>query len=66
MLSFMIGELATRPEWQQKIRQEVVEAFGDGETSLEKLEGMKNLNAVMKVRGDGLLCLIAVLTRVAL
>ncbi|KAI9014047.1 cytochrome P450 [Hyaloraphidium curvatum] len=48
MLSFMVGELATRPEWQKAIRDEVVEAFGDGETSLEKLESCKALNAVMK------------------
>lgn len=48
LLSFMCGALATRPEWQQAIRDEIKEAFGDEETSLEKLEGLKSLNACVK------------------
>lgn len=49
MLSFWAGELATRPEWQEKIRQEVLAEFGkDGELSLERLETLPTLNATMK------------------
>lgn len=57
LLSFLTYELATHPEWQQRIRQEVLDAFGkpssndsnnDLITNLDKLEGLPVLNASIK------------------
>ncbi|KXS11920.1 cytochrome P450 [Gonapodya prolifera JEL478] len=48
LLSFLAGCLATRPDYQVKIRAEVNEALAGGEQSLDKIEGLKYLNAAIK------------------
>lgn len=53
LLSFMTVELARHPVWQQRVREEVIEAFGkpkDGDliTNLDKLEALPILNACLK------------------
>ena len=54
LLSFLTWELATHPQWQDRVRAEVLAEFGpptsdsDFITNLDKLEGMPVLNACIK------------------
>ncbi|KAI9004931.1 cytochrome P450 [Hyaloraphidium curvatum] len=52
LLSFLTYELAAHPDWQRRVREEVVEAFGTDTseliTNLDKLEAMPVLNACIK------------------
>lgn len=49
MLGFWAGELVQHPEWQDRVRAEVLAEFGtDDDLSLEKLETLQTLNATMK------------------
>ncbi|KXS22027.1 cytochrome P450 [Gonapodya prolifera JEL478] len=49
MLGFLAGHLAENQEWQDRIRMEIIDAMGtDAELNLDKLEGLKCLNAAIK------------------
>lgn len=55
-ITFLLWELAKQPHYQRRLREEIavvraeVTARGDTEFSVADLEGMKFLQAAMKVR----------------